>query len=113
MTFLEDPDVSDDHLTSADIEVLLLRHMPHRAWLTVPELYELVEAHGHLSSSDWEPDAPNSNGIRWRRNVRNVLQSRKSRVGRGGTFEWDPETHRYRTASRSAAPRASPGMRPR
>ncbi|HEX8207577.1 MAG TPA: hypothetical protein VF587_16055 [Solirubrobacteraceae bacterium] len=86
----------DDHLTSAEIEVFLLRHMKRDAWLTLDDLYRLVEEHGDLTPADWEPDAPNSSGIRWRRNIRNVLQRRKSRVGGGGLFEWDPDTQRYR-----------------
>lgn len=73
--------MSDDHLTSEEIEVILLRHMPRGRWLAVSELYAVVELHGSLSPADWQPDAPGSvTGIRWRRNVRNVLQRRKSRV---------------------------------
>lgn len=45
----------------------------------------MVESSATLTSTDLEPDAPNSNSPRRQRNVRNVLQRRK----RVGDLEWD------------------------
>lgn len=86
----------DDILTGAEIENILRRHMLPGEWMSLSQLYALVERHASLTPADWEPDAPGSSGVRWQRNVRNLLQKRKSRVGAGGVFEWDPDTRMYR-----------------
>ena len=46
-------------------------------WHDLNEVYRHVERSVSLDDEDMEPDAPNSNGLRWHRNVRNVLQYRK------------------------------------
>jgi hypothetical protein len=66
--------------------------------MTMTEIYRLVETHASLTASDWEPQAAGSKGTRWKRNVRNVLQKRKSEVGGGGMFEWDRARRTYRLA---------------
>lgn len=63
--------------------------MPRDQWVPLAEIYELIERSGRLLPADWDSDAPNSSGIRWQRNVRNVLQKLKSPIGGGGVFEWD------------------------
>jgi hypothetical protein len=88
----------DEILTGAEIERLLRLHMPQGQWMTLPQIYGLIEGHASLTPSDVAPDGPGSKGIRWKRNVRNLLHKRKSEVGRGGVFEWDPGTRRYRVA---------------
>lgn len=78
-----------EFLSGGEIETILRNALSRDSWMTLPEIYELVERIGRLQPSDWEPDAPRSNGVRWQRNVRNVLQKRKSYIGGGGIFEWD------------------------
>jgi len=45
--------------------------------VSLQEIYTLIEDNIELQSDDFEPDAPDSTGIKWHRNVRNVLQQRK------------------------------------
>ena len=72
--------------------------MPSGEWLTLSEMYAIVERHATLTNADWEADAPGSTGVRWQRNVRNLLQKRNAPVGSGGVFEWDADSRRYRLA---------------
>jgi hypothetical protein len=54
-------------------------------WISLSELYRRVESTISLDPDDHDPDAPGSEGARWKRNVRNVLQRRKAL----GHVEWD------------------------
>ena len=47
-------------------------------WVLLEEIYHLVEKHGSLDAEDFEPQSPTSDIPKWKRNVRNVLQYRKS-----------------------------------
>jgi hypothetical protein len=87
-----------DILSGGEIQRLLQEHMPQGEWMTVPEIYRLVQSHASFTPSDWEPDGPRSTGVRWKRNVRNVLQKHKSDVGHGGMFEWNQDARSYRLA---------------
>ena len=60
-------------------------------WVSLDEIYRIVEAQGKLDDDDWEPQAPGSDIPKWERNVRNVLQYRKTT----GEIEWDGDA-RYR-----------------
>lgn len=54
-------------------------------WYSLDEIYRIVEDRAPLEADDLLPDAPGSKGIRWQRNVRNVLQKAKH----DGRLIWD------------------------
>lgn len=72
-------------LNSQEIWSCLTEWMPEGQWLQLDEIYGLVEDHSVLEKDDFWPDAPGSSGLRWRRNVRNVLQKRKT----SGDLLWE------------------------
>jgi hypothetical protein len=74
-----------DYLTADDIWTALASgmHPGHRYELA--DLYDLVLSRRSLSDADLEPDARGSSSPRWQRNVRNVLQRRKTT----GYLDWD------------------------
>ncbi len=74
---------------------VIKRALPRDRWLPLQELYVLVERSIALQPDDFLPDAPGSPGIRWQRNVRNVLQSRKAT----GEILWEPGSASYRLAT--------------
>lgn len=82
---LEDAPRADEFLRADEIWSILTRGMRRGRWHDLAELYEMVESKATLTSADLEPDAPNSNSPRWQRNVRNVLQRRKT----VGDLDWD------------------------
>jgi len=47
--------------------------MPTGAWVALPRIYDVVEAHTELTAADLEPEAAGSTQPRWKRNVRNFL----------------------------------------
>lgn len=61
-------------------------------WTSLSQIYRAVEASVTLDAEDHMPDALGSTGARWKRNVRNVLQSRKAR----GDVKWDSRTASYK-----------------
>ena len=67
---------------------IIQRRMPRGRWVSLEEIYRIVERYGHLDAEDFEPQSPTSDIPKWKRNVRNVLQYRK------GTKEiqWDEDT---------------------
>ena len=64
------------------------------AWTALDELYALVEGEAPLDEEDLAPAAPGHSDVRWRRNVRNVLQQRRA----SGEVEYDGTAH-YRLPS--------------
>jgi len=72
-------------IRTAEIWKLIRRNMPRGIWISLDEIYRIVERNGSLDGEDLMPDAPGSAGLRWKRNVRNVLQMRKSL----GEIEWN------------------------
>jgi len=62
--------------------------MPRERWISVDEIYQMVERYGNLDVEDFEPQSPTSDIPKWKRNVRNVLQYRKDRKGTG-EIQWD------------------------
>lgn len=68
---------------------ILRTRMPNSGWLSLQDIYELVDSHGILDDEDYEPQSPTSDLPKWKRNVRNVLQYRKQR----GEIEWDGDAH--------------------
>lgn len=84
-TGLEDLQGTGEFLRADEIWSILTRRMRRGRWHELADLYAMVEAGATLTPSDLEPDAPNSNSPRWQRNVRNVLQRRKT----VGELDWD------------------------
>ncbi len=64
---------------------IILRHMPRGRWVSLEEVYRMVERYSNLDAEDFEPQSPSSNIPKWKRNVRNVLQYRKGM----GEIQWD------------------------
>lgn len=71
-------------ITLPEIWNILARKMPS-GWVSLQELYAIVKRNHQLDDEDYEPQSPGSNGPKWERNVRNVLQYRK----KTGEIEWD------------------------
>ncbi|MDD2390156.1 MAG: hypothetical protein PHP23_10540 [Desulfobacterales bacterium] len=63
----------------------IIRNAPKSYWITLEEIYKLVESNANLDVEDFEPQAPLSIIPKWKRNVRNVLQYRK----KTGEIKWD------------------------
>ena len=68
-----------------EIWSIIRTHMPRERWISVDEIYQMVERYGNLDVEDFEPQSPTSNIPKWKRNVRNVLQYRKGT----GEIQWD------------------------
>ncbi|MDW7776261.1 MAG: hypothetical protein SCH39_08015 [Methanosarcinales archaeon] len=56
---------------------IILMYMPRRQWISLNDIYHMVETYGNLDTEDFEPQSPTSDIPKWKRNVRNVLQYRK------------------------------------
>ena len=54
-------------------------------WTDLDTIYELIQNKLHLDEEDFQPQSPSSSIPKWKRNVRNVLQYRKTT----GEIEWD------------------------
>jgi hypothetical protein len=65
--------------------------LSHSKWASLQEIYRQVEKLARLDKEDFEPESPSSDGPKWKRNVRNVLQYRK----KTREIEWDGDT-KYR-----------------
>ena len=64
---------------------IIRTHMPRECWVSLDEIYQMVERYGNLDVEDSEPQSPTSDIPKWKRNVRNVLQYRKGT----GEIQWD------------------------
>ena len=73
------------YLTADEIWNALATGMAPGRHYELAELYDLVLARCTLHDADLEPDAPGSSSPRWQRNVRNVLQRRKTT----GYLDWN------------------------
>jgi hypothetical protein len=69
---------------------IIQRRMPRGRWVSLEEIYQIVERFGNLDAEDFEPQSPTSDIPKWKRNVRNVLQYRKRTI----EIQWD-EDARY------------------
>jgi hypothetical protein len=67
---------------------ILQTHMQKGSWVSLQDIYQLVEHNANLDTEDFEPQSPSSDIPKWKRNVRNVLQYRK----RKGELLWDGDT---------------------
>lgn len=63
---------------------IIQTHMPRERWISLGEIYQMVESYGNLDVEDFEPQSPTSDIPKWKRNVRNVLQYRKGT----GEIQW-------------------------
>ena len=66
------------YLTADEIWTTLVNGMQAGRWYELSELYDLVLPKCSLSEADQDADAPGASSPKWRRNVRNVLQRRKT-----------------------------------
>ncbi len=71
---------------------IIQTHIPRGRWISIVEIYQIVEHHGNLENDDLQPQSPSSNIPKWKRNVRNVLQYRKDRKGTG-EIQWDGDAN--------------------
>jgi hypothetical protein len=69
----------------------IVGNLSKKQWVTLDDIYRLIERSLSLDAEDYEPQAPRSEIPKWKRNVRNVLQYRK----KTGEIEWDG-SGRYR-----------------
>lgn len=67
----------------------ILENLPRNIWVSLEEIYSLIEKHIELDNEDSEPQSPTSDVPKWKRNVRNVLQYRK----RKNEIEWNGKAH--------------------
>lgn len=58
---------------------ILQRHVPKSRWVTIGEIFDIVEAHGLLDEDDLK--SRSSNTLQWKLTVRRVLEDKK-RAGR-------------------------------
>jgi len=68
-----------------EIWAIIRIKLPSGIWVSLDEIYRIIEHNHKLDDEDCEPQAPNSDIPKWKRNVRNVLQYRKTT----GEIEWD------------------------
>ena len=64
---------------------LLQLHMNTDTWYPIETIYQMIEEHHQLDEEDFEPQVPTSTIPKWKRNVRNVLQYRKTK----NQLQWD------------------------
>jgi hypothetical protein len=57
---------------------ILRRKMPRDCLVSLEEIYHIIEEQGDLDDEDSEWQSPTSAVPKWKRNVRNVLQYRKT-----------------------------------
>ena len=72
-------------LHQPEIWKIIKDDLPSDVWVTLQDLYRIIERNADLDDEDFEPQSPNSDIPKWKRNVRNVLQYRKTT----GEIEWD------------------------
>lgn len=68
-----------------EIWVVLDENLPRDEWVHLQRIYEIIQNNIQLKPDDFRPSAPNSVEPKWMRNIRNVLQQRKSI----GDIAWD------------------------
>ena len=71
-------------LRQAEIWSIMRDRLPRGKWISLREIYDLVERHANFDDEDFMPQ-PNSTTPKWKRNVRNVLQGRKNK----GEIRWN------------------------
>ena len=69
----------------SEIWDLLKKYLKREKWYDLKDIYTIVEIHGNLDTDDVQGQSPNSEIPKWKRNVRNVLQYRKTI----GEIQWN------------------------
>jgi len=72
-----------------EIWEIIQNRMNRGRWVSIDEIYSIVQQYSRLDREDYEPQSPTSNITKWKRNVRNVLQYRK----KTGEIEWNGEAN--------------------
>lgn len=70
---------------SSEIWDCIQSKLPRGHWVSLEDIYRLIEHNLHLDDEDHEWQSPSSKVPKWKRNVRNVLQHRK----KSGDIEWN------------------------
>ena len=65
---------------------IIKTNMHRGRWISLQDIYSLVERFANLDTDDFEPEFHTSTVPKWKRNVRNVLQRKKSRE-----IRWDKD----------------------
>jgi len=68
-----------------EIWELLKKYLKREKWYDLKEIYTIVEIHVNLDADDMQGQSSNSKIPKWKRNVRNVLQYRKTI----GEIQWN------------------------
>jgi hypothetical protein len=74
---------------------VMQKHLPRDEWIRIQHIYPIIEGNIVLRRGDYGRAAPGADEPKWKRNVRNVLQSRK----KNGDILWDPDNEAYLIAS--------------
>ena len=65
---------------------IILENLPKNSWINLLEIYQIVESNiDHFKSGDFDPLANYNKQERWKRNVRNALQTLKAK----DKIQWD------------------------
>lgn len=60
-------------------------NLQRNVWIDIQDIYKLVQKNVSLDQEDYIAQSPSSDIPKWMRNVRNVLQYRKTK----GEIDWD------------------------
>ena len=71
--------------TSREMWEIIEEKLPRNQWIPLQEIYEHIERNITLKPDDFLQAAPTTDEPKWKRNVRNVLQRRKTM----GDIAWD------------------------
>lgn len=86
-------------LRQSEIVAVLEHRLRPGVWVSLQEIYALVEDAVGLTDADREPAAGGGDAPRWQRNVRNFLHAAKER----GELEWDGAANYRRPPATSSA----------
>ena len=58
---------------------IMIEKLPKNKWIHISVIYHTVEKEANLTKEDYEPSSKGrGDDYRWKRNVRNILQDRKT-----------------------------------
>jgi hypothetical protein len=80
-------------LRSKQIWECLQNNLQRGKWYTLDDIYEIVENFCELDDEDIIPQDSRSTTPKWKRNVRNVLQSKKKYINQ---LEWNSRNSTYK-----------------
>lgn len=64
-------------INSSEIWNCLKTHLSKNECITLQNIYKIIQKMIDLDSEDMEPESPNSNIPKWKRNIRNVLGNKR------------------------------------